>query len=115
MSRASVKQSPLATWFRKAFAIGSIGVATALAAACGSDNPPADVNHPCKLNSECSGGLVCSFGLCHAECAQVRDCPANQRCVSINPEDGGGKPIRLCQEEKKCSYNSDCFDPLVCA
>src|SRR5262249_31008001 len=81
------------------------------------DNPPGDQVQACKLNSQCASGLVCSFGLCHAECAQVRDCPANQRCVTVYPEGDSGEPAKLCQlqEESKCQYNSDCHNPLVCA
>src|SRR5437764_15370973 len=102
MSPTSVKKSPLATWFRKAMALASVGWAIGLAAACGSDNPPADQHHACKLNSECTDGLVCSFGLCHAECQKVRDCPANQLCITLSSE--GGPATRVCQtqDEAKC-------------
>src|SRR5262245_25049745 len=112
MSRTSVKKSPLAMWVQKAIAVASVGVALGVAAACGSDNPPADIVNKCKLNSECSSGLVCSFGLCHAECEKVRDCPANQRCVTVYPDDAGGQTTKLCQlqEEAKCQYNSDCHN-----
>src|ERR1043165_1239718 len=119
MSPTSVKKSPLATWFRKAIALVSVGAAIGLAAACGSDDKPADVHHVCKLNSECADGLVCSFGLCHAECEKYRDCPANQLCITLSGADGGPS-TRVCQlqDEAKCVFDSECKkkDPLlVCA
>jgi hypothetical protein len=70
----------------------------------------------CKLNSDCGGGLVCSFDVCHAECATSKDCPANQRCVnSALGNTGAESAVCQMQEEATCHYNSDCAAPLVCA
>jgi len=80
----------------------------------GSDAPAggsgAVPEHVCKLNSDCAGALVCLLGLCHAQCAQTRDCPLNQRCV----ESAAGGVCQLATESA-CSHNSDCAAPLLCA
>jgi len=77
---------------------------------CGDDPVKAGVAKGCTLNSECNGGLVCSFGLCHQECKTSDDCPSSQRCVQT--EDSN-----VCQldEESACHFKSDCQEPLVCA
>jgi hypothetical protein len=64
----------------------------------------------CVLNSDCPGALVCLSGLCHAQCAAAKDCPANQRCVQT-----ASTPTCQLLSEAHCVHNSDCVVPLVCA
>src|SRR5262245_42049391 len=77
---------------------------------CGDDPVKAGVAKGCTLNSDCNGGLVCSFGLCHQECKATTDCPAGQRCVQTESSN-------VCQldKEAECHFNTDCAEPLVCA
>jgi hypothetical protein len=93
------------------FAAASLLFATLGVTGCGTD-PVKDtgVSKKCTLNSDCNGGLVCSFGLCHKECETTNDCPAGQRCVQTDD-------TNVCQltQEAQCHFNSDCADPLVCA
>jgi hypothetical protein len=82
----------------------------------GVGGSPIGVVQACTLNSDCAGALVCVFGLCHAQCAAVKDCPANQRCVQLGGGDAG-PTTRICQleQESHCVHNSDCLALLVCA
>ena len=86
---ASVMASSFTKGIRRSFALASVTVAFLLAGACSSDPEP-NTNHICKLNSDCDGGLVCSFGLCHAQCRATKDCPSPQRCVKTGTGEGGG-------------------------
>ena len=117
MSLTSVKRSSVVGWIQRSLALTGLCVTFGFAAGCGSDTThPATGPLTCKLNSDCSGALVCSFGLCHAECDKVKDCPATQRCVQVGGGDAG--PLtKVCQLEQEsiCHHNSDCNSPLVCA
>jgi hypothetical protein len=105
-------------WLKLDVVLGSIGklaaasllITTLGLTGCGDDPVKAGVAKGCTLNSDCNGGLVCSFGLCHQECEQTTDCPANQRCVKTDASN-------VCQlaDESQCHFNTDCADPLVCA
>jgi len=68
------------------FAAASLLFATLGVTGCGTDPVKGGVTKSCTLNSDCNGGLVCSFGLCHKECATTTDCPAGQRCVHLAGE-----------------------------
>src|ERR1041385_5715356 len=118
MSFTSVKKSRFISWFQKSIAYAGVATAVAFAAACGSDDATQASGKAakCTLASDCAGGLVCSFGLCHAECATNKDCPANQRCFKAAAGDAG-QSSNVCQvqEEATCHYRSDCKKPLVCA
>jgi hypothetical protein len=116
MSRTSVKQSVFGGWVPRAVGLAGVAVAIGLAAGCSSDKP-GSVNAICKLNSDCTADLVCSFGLCHAECEKLKDCPANQLCVRVGGDDAGSGSAHVCQlqQESHCAHNSDCNAPLVCA
>ena len=65
---------------------------------------------PCALNSDCEGVLVCISARCHSACAEARDCPAPQRCVTLME----GSTCLL-PTESHCTHNSECSNPLVCA
>jgi sugar lactone lactonase YvrE len=105
-------------WLKIDVLLGSVGKLAAASlllttlgiTGCGDDPVKAGVAKGCTLNSDCNGGLVCSFGLCHKECEQTTDCPANQRCVQSDTSN-------VCQltEESQCHFNTDCAEPLVCA
>jgi hypothetical protein len=79
--------------------------------------------HICRLQMDCETGLVCGFGLCHSQCLTTEDCPAPERCVATSAPasaTGGGPAsgtVNVCQllSETRCTYTSDCSDPLVCA
>jgi hypothetical protein len=105
-------------WLKLDIVLGSVGKLAAAAlllttlgiSGCGDDPPKAGVAVGCTLNSDCNGGLVCSFGLCHQECKTTDDCPAGDRCVQTDDSN-------VCQldEEAACHFKSDCEEPLVCA
>jgi hypothetical protein len=81
---------------------------TALLLACsGGTNPPP--GKACFMNSECQNPLVCTFGKCHAACAEARDCPTAQLCVK-------GPTGNVCQlpAESHCTTGAECAAPLVC-
>lgn len=105
-------------WLKLNIVLGSIGKLAAAGlllttlglSGCGDDPPKHGINKGCTLNSDCNGGLVCSFGLCHQECQITTDCPAGQRCVKTDDSN-------VCQldDEAACHFKSDCQEPLVCA
>src|SRR5689334_3566410 len=87
----------------------AVSIAIALGAACTDDAPRAALAQGCTLTSDCAEGLVCTSRICHAVCANSRDCPMGTLC--IRSKDGN-----ICQLEKEtgCSSNADCLDSLVC-
>jgi hypothetical protein len=115
----------LARWLSRALLLAALPLA--VSSGCSSDPPPpASAYRSCKLNTDCEGSLVCSFGLCHAQCENNKDCPAGQRCVIAQTETGdaggaeggaGGDERKVCQlpAEATCNFVSDCEYPLVCA
>lgn len=109
MSLAWLKANVLVGSVSKLVA-ASLFIATFGLTGCGDDPVKAGVAKGCTLNSDCSGGLVCSFGLCHQECQNTDDCPAGQRCLKTEESN-------VCQldNEAQCHFKSDCKDPLVCA
>src|SRR5262245_54586779 len=103
-------------WFarRVVVLLAMLALPVAVAIGCGSEPPIKKNYHSCKLNSDCKGSLVCSFGLCHAQCADSTDCPAPQRCVKVNTDDEGSGEAgasadatqNVCQlpSEVKCEF-----------
>jgi hypothetical protein len=90
-----------------------VGLVSA-AAGCGGDKVVPPVGLMCIQNSECKNPLSCTFGLCHAACAEARDCPAGQTCVTgVDDQD---QPVNVCllPKERTCVVNSDCNDTLIC-
>ena len=81
---------------------------------CGGSGGGAQ-NNPtprCVRASDCSGALLCIQGFCVDACAESKDCPNGERCITASTAAGGNS----CQpsEKAKCSYTSDCTLPLVC-
>src|SRR5262245_2527623 len=66
-------------------AVGLAWCSGGVVAGCGSD-PPSKLAQPCRLSSDCNGALVCTFGICHAQCSQSKDCAPKERCVKSNSE-----------------------------
>jgi hypothetical protein len=86
-------------------------VALLAATAC-SSNKKLDFGGTCKVNSDCNDPLSCAFGTCHQQCAQIRDCPQGDRCVSVNG-------VGVCQlpAEASCAGTGTgkCDPSLLCA
>jgi hypothetical protein len=76
----------------------------------GGSAPVTNAGTGCTLPSDCQNPLICTAGRCHAQCAETRDCDFGQRCVKI--EDNS---VCQLQAEAKCTYNSQCPTPLICA
>jgi hypothetical protein len=91
------------------YALVSLVALSWLAAGCGSSKK-VDLGGGCLINSDCNSPLSCAFGKCHTACAQTRDCPLGQSCVST-PEGG------VCQlaAEASCEGNMLCAQGLLCA
>src|SRR6266511_41364 len=115
---ASSKRFSFARWV---LCLATLALPFGAAIGCGSDETPKNNYHSCKLNSDCEGKLVCSFGLCHAQCAETDDCPAPQRCVKVSDgaagESGTGDAgngnsgsQNVCQlpKEATCNFDSQC-------
>ena len=70
----------------------------------------AQLSQPCSLNSDCRDPLSCSFGRCHVQCKESRDCSPGLRCVQV---EGGG----VCQlpDEVNCPSGGECPGKQVCA
>ena len=64
----------------------------------------------CFLASDCQNLLQCVQGYCVKACAQSRDCPNGERCITA-AEGNTCQPL----ETATCQYNSQCTKPLVCA
>ena len=109
---AATTASSAMQWVR--WACVSLGLSLWLVAGCSSDTPPAASGpQACKLNSDCGGALVCSFGYCHAACVTSKDCTKGERCTP-GYETDGGLLGSTCLPIQHCSLNSDCPEPLVC-
>jgi hypothetical protein len=87
-----------------ALALGSLGQG------CSTDATRVQVAGKCALNTDCDALLVCSFGVCHAQCAGSKDCNPGQRCV----KSPAGNVCQLVAEST-CLRTSQCDPPLVCA
>ena len=81
---------------------------------CGgsSSSSQNSVTPHCVLASDCSGALLCIQGFCVEPCAESKDCPNGERCITAPTKTGGNS----CQppEKASCTYASDCTVPLVC-
>ena len=73
----------------------------------GAAKPPATPQ--CTLDSNCKDPLKCVQGYCVTACAESRDCPTGERCITTDVGNTCQPP-----EKKTCGANSDC-DPLFCA
>ncbi|MBL8680965.1 MAG: hypothetical protein JNK05_17420 [Myxococcales bacterium] len=66
----------------------------------------------CVFNHECDDPLVCSGGLCRAQCATDRDCPSGQQCalaedarknVCFDPRGARACTVRTCAAGQRCA------------
>ena len=65
----------------------------------------------CVRASDCTGALACIQGFCVEQCVESKDCPSGERCIAAT-----GGTTNTCQppETAKCTYTSQCTNPLVC-
>jgi alpha-tubulin suppressor-like RCC1 family protein len=89
--------------------LGLVVVSVWLAAGCSSAKK-IDVGGTCILNSDCTGSLVCTSGLCHTACRVSTDCPAGQSCMKTS-----ASAICVLPAEVTCSATSSCKNSLLCA
>ncbi|MBW2524932.1 MAG: hypothetical protein JRI23_12180 [Deltaproteobacteria bacterium] len=70
----------------------------------------------CLINSDCEANLICVFRRCHIQCQVTPDCPTDSTGKQLNCM-LGTQPEHVCQleEEKYCSYNSDCPEGQQCS
>src|SRR5262245_29662057 len=97
---------------KRSFVFWAVALLVAIIPSCGGDDdaPPPKLAEPCHANSDCGGDLVCALGKCHSPCANTKDCPMGQRCVKTDTSTACQLPA-----ESKCTFNSDCTYPLICA
>ena len=69
---------------------------------------------PCKVDSDCSGGLICVVGFCTAPCNDTNNqCQANQTCTNGRCYNTGGSAcgtgnIVLCNSDTACGLGRVC-------
>jgi hypothetical protein len=84
-------------------------IVTALLAgeSCTNSKPATSLGAGCSINSDCSGALICAYGLCHVACATSKDCASGETCL----------PPGECElpQEATCSSTVPCVAGLVCA
>jgi len=84
-------------------------IVTALLAgeSCTNSKPATGLGAGCSINSDCSGSLICAYGLCHVACVTSKDCSSGETCL----------PPGECElpQEATCSSTVPCVEGLVCA
>jgi len=69
---------------------------------------------PCKVDSDCSSGLVCNVGHCVAACdATTNPCAADQTCTNGRCYENGGSScgtgaVVLCNNDTACGQSRVC-------
>ena len=69
---------------------------------------------PCKVDSDCSGGLICVVGFCTAPCNDTTNqCQANQTCTNGRCYNTGGSAcgtanVVLCNSDTACGLGRVC-------
>jgi len=89
--------------------LGLMVLSVWLAAGCSSAKK-IDVGGTCIINSDCTGSLVCTSGLCHIACRVSTDCPAGQSCMKTSDS-----AVCVLPAEVTCSATSSCKNGLSCA
>jgi hypothetical protein len=85
---------------------------TPLLAGCPSESVTgAGLADGCGADADCQGGLVCSFGRCHQPCESSSGCPEDALCVSSK----SGQSVCQLPDNERCTLDSDCLAPLLCA
>jgi alpha-tubulin suppressor-like RCC1 family protein len=102
----------------RSLVLGLFVVSASLIGGCGGGSGKPTPATGCVFNSDCAAGLICSFGLCHAECAANGDCAGGGMCLKTTTTSDAGVLVTAytCQPptEAHCVYNSNCTTPLVC-
>jgi hypothetical protein len=86
-----------------------LGLAVAASSCHSSKNAEATLAQGCSINSDCNSPLICVFSLCHDACAESRDCPQGERCVSVGVDNVCELP-----SESTCSATQACPGGLLC-
>jgi hypothetical protein len=88
-------------------------VLAVLTPSCGSSSSGGAVGlaQGCSINSDCNSPLICAFSRCHEACAQDRDCPMGERCVT----NGSDKVCELPSETMCSGASGSCPQGLTCA
>jgi hypothetical protein len=97
---------------RRSLAWSPVAAGIAIAACSGGGSKASDdvtLAQGCSLNSDCASPLICVFSLCHQACAESRDCPPGEQCVS-----SGGYYVCLLSNETACATTADCPSGLAC-
>jgi hypothetical protein len=94
-----------------ALGLSTMVVITVAAPSCSSKSKAgtATLAQGCSLNSDCASPLICVFSLCHDACSESRDCPTDQRCVSVGRDNVCELP-----SESTCSATQPCPTGLLC-
>ena len=87
----------------------SICLIAIAAASCSDSSEKLELGGGCTLDSDCTNPLSCKFATCHQQCAESRDCPTGQHCVTVGS-------VGVCQTpaEATCGAAHACSAPLVC-
>ena len=87
----------------------SICLTAIAAASCSGSSQSPNLGGLCTLDSDCTNPLVCKFATCHQQCAESRDCPTGQHCVTV-----GNTGVCQTPAEATCGTAHACSAPLVC-
>jgi len=87
----------------------SICLIAIAAASCSDSSEKLELGGGCTLDSDCTNPLSCKFATCHQQCAESRDCPTGQHCVTV-----GGVGVCQTPAEATCGTAHACSAPLVC-
>jgi hypothetical protein len=95
-----------------AVATAAVSIGAAVSSCSSSSASPVGLADTCSVNSDCNAPLVCVFAKCHEACAETRDCPTGERCVSAGQYD-----VCTLPQEEACTAGatpSTCPGTLVC-
>jgi hypothetical protein len=86
---------------------------------CGGEVDVCDNGDPCEVDTDCTAGGVCNFGVPTTPCEKDTDCAVGVACEFLNLEppvpDGFRDLVRVCDNNgDPCQENTDCTDGGVC-
>lgn len=101
----------------RSLVVGLFLVSASLLSGCGGSSAKTTAT-ACSFNSDCGPQLICTFGLCHAQCQANGDCMGGGMCLKTTTVSDAGVAVSalVCSAptEAHCVYNSNCVSPLVC-